>query len=350
MKKRALLPWAIATGVLLSPIAAMAQSAPALPGGGVEGFGASGTMVAILQADLRALNDSPGALDGLFGPRTLTAVRAFQGRAGIAVDGVVGPITWGAIHDALTTKLHLTTGTLASAGADYGDVGAPIVELQADLAAQGFHPGPQNGVFLNDTAQAVQAFERAHGYALNDHLNAAELSALTGTQVPAGQASSGAGSSTGSNGPTSSSGSTGGNGSTGSSGSTGTSTGGGGATTSSGSTQTIDGYTVVSEINLTATAYAPTLQDNYPYGPVDYYGRPLVAGDVAVDPTVIPLGTLMWVTGYSFQPYLPQGGFLARAVDTGGAIKGDRLDIFINQSESTVSMFGIQQVKAYILK
>ena len=97
-----------------------------------------------------------------------------------------------------------------------------------------------------------------------------------------------------------------------------------------------------------ATAYAPTLKDNYPYGPVDYYGHPLVAGDVAVDPTVIPLGTLMWVTGYS-SPYLPAGGFLARAVDTGGAIKGDRLDIFINQSEANVSMFGIQDVKAYIL-
>lgn len=112
---------------------------------------------------------------------------------------------------------------------------------------------------------------------------------------------------------------------------------------------TIDGYAVTGTINLTATAYAPTLKDNYPYGPVDYYGRPLVAGDVAVDPSVVPLGTLMWVTGYS-SPNLPSGGFLARAVDTGGAIQGHRLDIFINASESVVSNFGIQQVKAYILK
>lgn len=112
--------------------------------------------------------------------------------------------------------------------------------------------------------------------------------------------------------------------------------------------RTIDGHVVLGSLRLTATAYAPTLQDNYPYGAVDYFGRPLVAGDVAVDPSVIPLGTLLWVTGYR-SPDLPAGGFLARAVDTGDAIQGHRLDIFINASESEVSNFGIQQVHAYIL-
>ena len=112
---------------------------------------------------------------------------------------------------------------------------------------------------------------------------------------------------------------------------------------------TIDGRAVVGTLDLTATAYAPTLQDNYPYGAVDYFGRPLVAGDVAVDPRVIPLGTLLWVTGYN-SPNLPSGGFLARAVDTGNAIQGDRLDIFINGSEATVSNFGIQHVTAYVLQ
>jgi 3D (Asp-Asp-Asp) domain-containing protein len=113
--------------------------------------------------------------------------------------------------------------------------------------------------------------------------------------------------------------------------------------------QVIAGRNVQATLHLTATAYAPTYQDNYPYGPVDYYGRPLVAGDIAVDPRVIPLGTLLWVTGYA-SPDLPSGGFLARAVDTGGAIQGNRIDIFINQSESEVSNFGVQQVTAYVLQ
>jgi 3D (Asp-Asp-Asp) domain-containing protein len=101
-------------------------------------------------------------------------------------------------------------------------------------------------------------------------------------------------------------------------------------------------------LGLTATAYAPTAADNYPYGAVDFFGRPLRPGDVAVDPRVIPLGTCLWVTGYH-DPLLPAGGFYALADDTGGAIKGARVDIFINASESTVDAFGIQSVRVSIL-
>ncbi|MDA8345515.1 MAG: peptidoglycan-binding protein [Thermaerobacter sp.] len=345
MKKRALLPWAVAASVVLAPVAAMAQSAPVLPGGGMEAYGSTGRQVAILQADLSALKDWPGPLDGIFGPKTLGAVRAFQRQAGIAVDGIAGPITWRAIHQRVSDSFHLTTGTLAATGADYGDVGTPVLQLQQDLASKGFNPGPENGVFLKDTAHAVQAFERAHGIALNDAIGGATLTALQGGAVDSGTTQNSSGTSQSSSGTTQSSSGT-------SSPSTGAGAGAGTRTGSSSaaspSTQTIDGHAVVREINLTATAYSPSLKDNYPYGPVDYYGRPLVAGDVAVDPTVIPLGTLMWVTGYS-SPFLPAGGFLAHAVDTGGAIKGDRLDIFINSSESNVSNFGIQPVKAYIL-
>lgn len=47
-----------------------------------------------------ALNDKHSyglAPDGLFGPRTSEAVRAFQRHMGLSADGVVGPQTWGAL-------------------------------------------------------------------------------------------------------------------------------------------------------------------------------------------------------------------------------------------------------------
>lgn len=39
----------------------------------------------------------PAQIDGNYGPTTTAAVRAFQQHNGVAVDGVVGPITWGAL-------------------------------------------------------------------------------------------------------------------------------------------------------------------------------------------------------------------------------------------------------------
>lgn len=62
-------------------------------------------------------------------------------------------------------------------------------------------------------------------------------------------------------------------------------------------------------------------------------------GVVAVDPNVIPLGTQVYVDGYGF----------ARAEDTGGAIKGDKIDLFMETKEET-KRFGRRWVTVNILK
>jgi hypothetical protein len=61
--------------------------------------GSTGAEVKFLQARLNAAHASKTALkvDGVFGKKTGAAVRSFQSVHGLAVDGVVGPHTWGAI-------------------------------------------------------------------------------------------------------------------------------------------------------------------------------------------------------------------------------------------------------------
>jgi peptidoglycan hydrolase-like protein with peptidoglycan-binding domain len=55
--------------------------------------GMVGWDVSVLQFRLRIGGVRTGTIDGMFGPMTLGAVRRFQRRAGLAADGLVGPMT-----------------------------------------------------------------------------------------------------------------------------------------------------------------------------------------------------------------------------------------------------------------
>lgn len=66
-----------------------------LPELSVKDEGENRETVASIQELLNARVKSGLALDGLFGPKTDAAVRTFQSRVKIGVDGIVGPATWG---------------------------------------------------------------------------------------------------------------------------------------------------------------------------------------------------------------------------------------------------------------
>lgn len=96
---------------------------------------------------------------------------------------------------------------------------------------------------------------------------------------------------------------------------------------------------VAAVYTLEATAYDPTA------GSKTALGTRARVGAVAVDPKVIPLGSKLYIESMDGWPSY---GY-AVAEDTGGAIKGKRIDLFFN-SNAEANRFGRRNVKVYVLK
>lgn len=62
-------------------------------------IGSRGENVAYLQECLTAKGYGVGNIDGIFGIKTLEAVKKFQSKNGLAVDGIVGTKTWTALNN-----------------------------------------------------------------------------------------------------------------------------------------------------------------------------------------------------------------------------------------------------------
>ena len=60
--------------------------------------GSQGKDVKYLQELLNAVNLSSLKVDGIFGMRTEAAVKEFQKKNGLVVDGIVGPQTWSTLQ------------------------------------------------------------------------------------------------------------------------------------------------------------------------------------------------------------------------------------------------------------
>ncbi len=142
------------------------------------GPGASGDAVRQAQRALRrTLN--PVVVDGVFGPATEAAVRAFQEAAGLVVDGVVGPATWRALPSGNPMR-----------ALRQGATGLVVARLQNVLTngAPGqwvVSPGPIDGHFGPKSKKAVRAFQAWAGVkadgVVGDRTWAASLRAIKAT-------------------------------------------------------------------------------------------------------------------------------------------------------------------------
>ncbi len=90
---------------------------------------------------------------------------------------------------------------------------------------------------------------------------------------------------------------------------------------------------------LEMTAYS------YSGGGLTATGKSCAVGRVAVDPRVIPLGTRLYIEAWDGHSWTY--GY-ATAEDTGGAIKGNKIDLYRNTERECIN-FGVRKAKVYIL-
>jgi peptidoglycan hydrolase-like protein with peptidoglycan-binding domain len=139
--------------------------------------GEEGRQVSLLQHALGI------AVDGIFGPQTEAAVRAFQTAHGLEADGVVGPLTWAALNGRSTALAADVSSTGAGssqgeagangAGTQQGEAGASgaVARLQHALGV------PADGDFGPETEAAVRSLQARHGLTVDGIVGPATWSA-----------------------------------------------------------------------------------------------------------------------------------------------------------------------------
>ncbi|WP_270179740.1 peptidoglycan-binding protein [Alkalihalobacillus sp. CinArs1] len=237
---------------------------------------------------------------GYYGSITEGAVKQFQKAHGLAVDGIAGPNTFAAIEKVNQGQAHRTL--------IQGDRGHQVSALQEELG--GYYNYKVDGIYGPITEKAVRAFQADNGLAVDGIAGANTWAALTGKTVNAKPASTE---------------------------STTTNTN----TTSAKQTNTESKSSEQSgqEFKVEATAYTAYCEG---CSGVTATGIDLRANPnqkvIAVDPDVIPLGSKVHVEGYG----------TAIAGDTGGAIQGNRIDLFMPERQDALN-FGRKTVTVTVL-
>lgn len=200
------------------------------------------------------------------------------------------------------TGLFLCKSNSAMAASDLslGSRGSEVVQLQKTLNTKGYWCGKTDGIFGLKTCKAVIRYQQDAGLVKDGIVGPKTRQALGLSNISS--SSSG---------------------------------------TTSGSTQVSRGSTSrgTKTITMVATGYDNSYESNYPYyGQPSYIGLPLQRGVVAVDPNVIPMGTRLYVEGYGN----------AIAADQGGAIKGNRIDLYFDSRQEAMN-WGIKTIKVTVL-
>ena len=141
--------------------------------------GSSGADVKTLQRRLKQLGYYTGSVDGDFGDATEKALRAFQDRNNLLVDGIAGKSTMAKLNSSNAVKAAAATATprktatpkpkttaTPNLSTEYylqsGSSGTRVRTLQARLIELGWMAGSPDGNYEGATEYAVKAFQKKY--------------------------------------------------------------------------------------------------------------------------------------------------------------------------------------------
>lgn len=152
-------------------------------------YGDKSEIVLACQERLKELGYLTTTPDGTYGNDTMAAVKQFQSRNDLVVDGYLGP----------STREVLQSSSAVSNGLMLGDSGDTVKRVQELLAKYGYlSSGSNTGYFGEVTEEAVKAFQKNNGLSADGNVGVLTMTKLTSSNVvkaSSGNSSSNTGSS-----------------------------------------------------------------------------------------------------------------------------------------------------------
>lgn len=267
----------VADDSVQSAIAGLAGKTYRNGGGVVMAIGNYGSDVQQCQQVLKSNGYLSGDVDGNFGPETEKAVRWFQRDQGLPVSGVIDEETLSALNPGGYSGA--ADSSAASSDSSVPSSGTSVIKLQNLLLLHGYNPGIVDGRMGSDTEGAVAQLQHFYGMRETGIPDSQVWQKLQDAPVFMGN------------------------------------------------------YRKV--LSMQSTAYTPNDSGETGFtADGSYAGK----GHAAVDPGVIPLGTLLYVEGYGY----------AVADDVGGSITGKRIDLGVDTLDQAYR-WGTKNVKVYVV-
>jgi len=124
-------------------------------------YGSTGAEVTKLQSQLKKLGYFSGKTTGYFGSVTKAALKKFQAKKSLAVDGILGVQTSKALYGTGTSTKSPTQNTGSTAAKE------TLKKSQTILKQMGLYEGKIDGIYGKLTSAAVKEFQKKYGMESN---------------------------------------------------------------------------------------------------------------------------------------------------------------------------------------